>query len=155
MTFSKCKPPRYKFITRQFLQGIIQATMVESLLPQFWTIFLHKEQRTNWTNKMFSHTVFSQRNFISTYREVTHTHGVLEKPLEAGGPAGHPLICGSPMAAGPWKTAIAGQAAMTAASLQLDSTVVCKKQNITGKRKLKNVIYLKPLSVIDYTQSRK
>lgn len=60
------------------------------------------------------------------YREIAHTHRILEEPLEAGGPAGHALLRDPSMAAPSWKTAIAVQAALAAASLQLDSTVICK-----------------------------
>lgn len=65
-----------------------------------------------------------KKNF--PYREIAHTHRILEEPLEAGGPAGHALLWDPPMAAPSWKTAIAVQAALAAASLQLDSTVICK-----------------------------
>lgn len=71
--------------------------------------------------------------FFFTYREVAHTHWILEEPLEAGGPAGHALFQDPSMAACSWKTAITVQAALAAASLQLDSTVVCK----TGERNAK------------------
>lgn len=67
---------------------------------------------------------FKKTNF--PYREIAHTHGILEEPLEAGGPAGHALLWDPPTAAPSWKTAIAVQAALAAASLQLDSTVICK-----------------------------
>ncbi len=59
-----------------------------------------------------------------SHREVAHTHWILEEPLEAGGPAGHALLWNPSMAACSWKTAITVQAALAAASLQLDSTVV-------------------------------
>lgn len=72
-------------------------------------------------------------NFAPSYREVTHTLRILEEALEAGGPAGHTLLWKPSMAARSWKTAIAVQAALAAASLQLDSTVVCEK----GERKAK------------------
>lgn len=78
-----------------------------------------------------------QSNFIQAYREVTHAHGVLEKPLEAGGPAGHALLPVLPAAACSWKTAITGQAAVAAASLQLDATVVCRMGKTRGKVKMK------------------
>lgn len=63
------------------------------------------------------------------YREIAHTHRILEEPLEAGGPAGHALLWDPSMAAPSWKTAIAVQAALAAASLQLDSTVICKTRS--------------------------
>lgn len=62
--------------------------------------------------------------FLS-YREVAHPHWVLEEAFEAGGPAGHSLLRDPSQAARSWKTAITVQAALAAASLQLDSTVVC------------------------------
>lgn len=44
--------------------------------------------------------------FLS-YREVAHTHWILEETLEAGSPAGHALLWDPSMAARSWKTAIA------------------------------------------------
>lgn len=71
----------------------------------------------------------SGNSAISTnfsYREVAHAHRILEELLEAGGPAGHTLLRDTSIAAPSWKAAIAVQAALAAASLQLDSTVICK-----------------------------
>lgn len=78
-----------------------------------------------------------QPNFIQAYREVTHAHRVLEKQLEAGGPAGHALLPVPSAAACSWKTAITGQAAVAAASLQLDATVVCRTRKTRGKVTIK------------------
>lgn len=58
----------------------------------------------------------------SAYRKISHANRILEEPLKAGGPAGHALLLK------PLVTAIAGQAALAAASLQLDSTVICRKE---------------------------
>lgn len=65
-----------------------------------------------------------------SYREVAYAHRILEEPLEAGGPAGHALLRDTSMAAPSWKTAVAVQAALAAASLQLDSTVICKASSM-------------------------
>lgn len=65
-------------------------------------------------------------NKLFSYREVAHAHGILEEPLEAGGPAGHALLRDASVAAPSWKAAVAVQAALAAASLQLHTAVICK-----------------------------
>lgn len=65
-----------------------------------------------------------------SYREVAYAHRILEEPLEAGGPAGHALLGPASVAAPSWKAAVAVQAALAAASLQLDSTVICKASSM-------------------------
>lgn len=64
--------------------------------------------------------------YSSAYREVAHAHRILQQTLEAGSPARHTLLWNPSKAACSWKTAIAVQAAVAAASLQLDSTVICR-----------------------------
>lgn len=52
--------------------------------------------------------VYEDSTFLFlSYREVAHTHWILEETLEAGGPAGHALLWDPSMAARSWKTAIA------------------------------------------------
>lgn len=81
-------------------------------------------------NKQFYQT---EKLLLLSYREVAHTHWILEETLEAAGPAGHALLREPSVAACSWKTAITVQAALAAASLQLDSAVVCR----TGERNTK------------------
>lgn len=86
-------------------------------------------------NKPLNNTLDNLRKdsaFLPAYREVAHTHGILEETLKAGGPAGHTLLRSASVACS-WKTAITVQAALAAAALQLDPTIVCE----TGERSAK------------------
>lgn len=89
------------------------------------------------------------QHFFPVYREVAHAQRILEEAFEAGGPAGHTLLWNPPVAARSWKTAIAVQAALAAASLQLDSTVVCKTRESNRKvRKLKCLMEVPPEGIL-------
>lgn len=61
-----------------------------------------------------------------SYREVTHTHWILQEAFKAAGPAGHALLRHPSVGANTWEAAITIQAALAATSLQLDSTVICR-----------------------------
>jgi len=55
-----------------------------------------------------------------SHREVAHADGVLQQPLEARRPAGHPLVREAPVDPGRARqAAVAGQAAVAAAALEL------------------------------------
>lgn len=102
---------------KQIYEGSTYLLSCEDFYKGFWHVMLH----LFWKIMPFEQT---------PYREVAYAHRILEEPLETGGPAGHSLLWDPSVAAPSWKTAIAVQAALAAASLQLDSAVICKASSM-------------------------
>lgn len=61
---------------------------------------------------------------LFSYREVAHTHWILQEAFKAGSPAGHTLLRDSPVGSDTREASVAVQAALAAASLQLHTAVV-------------------------------
>lgn len=85
---------------------------MSSILQHFFFFFLEKKPNL----KTFFRSVFS-------YREVAHTHWILQEALKAGGPAGHTLLWDPPVGSDTREASVAVQAALAAASLQLHAAV--------------------------------
>lgn len=62
------------------------------------------------------------------YREVAHSHGVLQQPLEADGPAGHSPLGVAPVALDAGQAGIAVQTVVAAAALQLHAVQFCSNK---------------------------
>lgn len=63
------------------------------------------------------------------YREVADSHGVLQQPLEADGPAGHSPLSVAPVALDTRQTGITVQTVVTAAALQLHTVQLCRQKH--------------------------
>lgn len=134
-TFSQSTKHFWSLTAEQFCSILLRTKLNGDFLSS-------KKKYIKWLHK--THPTFLHISFLGwlfnfnkllllSYREVAHTHWILEETLEAAGPAGHALLREPSVAACSWKTAITVQAALAAASLQLDSAVVCR----TGERNTK------------------
>lgn len=61
----------------------------------------------------------------ASYREVANSDRVLQQPLEADGPAGHPPLRVAPVALHAGQAGIAVQTVVAAAALQLHAVQLC------------------------------
>lgn len=75
---------------------------------------------------------------LSQYREVADSHGVLQQPLEADGPAGHSPLSVAPVALDAGQAGVTVQTVVTAAALQLHAVKLCS-EGITHTQNCKTV----------------